>query len=74
MPPATQKAVVISNADDTNVSQVIQKPQYALHLQIDLDVIYKWALKGGMQLIAEKLRTIHDQQTYHSNKLEVKVL
>ena len=59
IPSATQRVVVTSYADDTKVSQVIQKPEDALRLQLELDAIYKWAEKSGMLFNAEKFRALH---------------
>lgn len=58
MPSATQRATVTSYADDTKVSQVIQNPEDTMHLQCELDEIYKWAEKNNMQFNAEKFQAL----------------
>lgn len=41
MPSATQGNVFTNYATDTKVSQVIQKPEFAVLLHLELDAIYK---------------------------------
>lgn len=47
MPLVVQRASIKSFVDDTNISQVIQKPEGTMHLQIEFDTIYKWTEKNG---------------------------
>ncbi|GAB1600040.1 hypothetical protein Ahia01_000281500, partial [Argonauta hians] len=65
MPSSIQGAKVISYADDTKIAKAFNSQEDSLHLQKQLDKIYKWAETNNMLFNANKFQTL---QYRHSQK------